>query len=49
MPDGDTALSARIVENIADIPADTWEKLAGDDNPFVSHQFLHALEETGCA
>ena len=49
MPDGDTALSARIVENIANIPADTWEKLAGDDNPFVSHQFLHALEETGCA
>lgn len=49
MPDGDTALSARIVENIADIPADTWGKLAGDDNPFVSHQFLHALEETGCA
>lgn len=49
MPDGDTALSARIVENIANIPADTWERLAGDDNPFVSHQFLHALEETGCA
>lgn len=49
MPDGDTELSARIVEHIADIPADTWEKLAGDDNPFVSHQFLHALEETGCA
>jgi len=49
MPDGDTALSARIVENIADISADTWGKLGGDDNPFVSHQFLHALEETGCA
>ena len=49
MPDGDTALSARIVEHIANIPANTWEKLAGDGNPFVSHQFLHALEETGCA
>ncbi|MDE0779421.1 MAG: GNAT family N-acetyltransferase [Alphaproteobacteria bacterium] len=49
MPDGDTVLSARIVENIANIPADVWETLAGDGNPFVSHQFLHALEETGCA
>lgn len=49
MPVGDTELSTRIVEHIADIPADTWEKLAGDDNPFVSHQFLQALEETGCA
>ena len=37
MPDGDTALSARVVENIANIPPDTWDRLAGRDNPFVSY------------
>jgi hypothetical protein len=49
MPDGDTALSARVVENIANIPPDSWGRLAGRDNPFVSYPFLLALEETGCA
>lgn len=49
MPDGNGAVTARVVENIADIPAAVWDSLAGPDNPFVSHAFLSALEETGCA
>ena len=49
MPDGVTALSARVVENVANIPASTWETLSGIDNPFISYPFLLALEETGCA
>ena len=34
---------------IADIPADQWNALAGDDYPFLSHEFLVAAEQTGCA
>ncbi|MFT9375549.1 GNAT family N-acetyltransferase [Komagataeibacter saccharivorans] len=32
---------------IAEIPAREWDDCAGDDNPFVSHAFLSALEESG--
>ncbi|HCP01088.1 MAG: GNAT family N-acetyltransferase [Alphaproteobacteria bacterium] len=49
MDDDETAFSARVVENIATIPPDTWARLAGDSNPFVSYPFLLALEETSCA
>lgn len=31
---------------IGNIPAQIWDRLAGSD-PFVSHRFLHALEESG--
>src|SRR3989304_9346614 len=33
---------------LAAIPARDWNRLAGDD-PFLRHEFLHALHETGCA
>lgn len=32
---------------IAEIPAYEWDGCAGDDNPFVSHAFLSALEDSG--
>lgn len=38
----------RIIESIPDIPAAQWDALAGD-NPFLSHAFLSALQESGCA
>lgn len=38
----------KIIENLADIPAAQWNALAGDD-PFLSHAYLHALQESGCA
>lgn len=31
-----------------DIPADAWNDLAGDANPFLRHEFLAALERHGC-
>jgi len=38
----------KIIENIADIPAADWDALAGSD-PFISHAYLHALQQSGCA
>ncbi|MDA5193105.1 GNAT family N-acetyltransferase [Govanella unica] len=35
-------------EHIRDIPATHWDAAAGHDNPFVSHAFLLALEDSGC-
>ena len=37
----------RIFENLADIPVAQWDALAGDD-PFLSHAYLHALQQSGC-
>ena len=35
-------------DSITNIPADTWNVLAGDTNPFVQHDFLLALEQHDC-
>ena len=44
----------RVVESLAGVPADQWNALVegapgGAGNPFVSHAFLDALIDTGCA
>lgn len=41
----------RVVESLGDVPGKAWNALlAGDGaNPFVRHEFLSALIETGCA
>ena len=36
------------IPNLALVPAHVWDALAGDDNPFIEHAFLHGLETTGC-
>jgi uncharacterized protein len=41
-------LSLRTVDSLAAIPASMWDGLVGD-RPLLSHAFLHALHETGCA
>lgn len=41
-------LRASFHTSLADIPADAWDALRPDDNPFVSHAFLHGLERHGC-
>ena len=41
------SISARIADGVASIPAADWDACAGRDNPFVSHAFLSALEESG--
>ncbi|SEK69052.1 hypothetical protein SAMN05216382_0930 [Sphingomonas palmae] len=42
-----TAITARIADGVAAIPADQWDACAGTANPFVSHAFLKALEDSG--
>ena len=40
--------TARFVDTISAIPADRWNALAGNDYPFHRHEFLSALEDSGC-
>jgi predicted N-acyltransferase len=40
---------ARIAPGIGTIPAEDWDACAGTGNPFVSHAFLSALEDSGSA
>ncbi|MCB5425612.1 N-acetyltransferase [Altererythrobacter sp. CC-YST694] len=40
-------LIARIASSVGSLPAQEWDALAGMDNPFVSHAFLTALEDSG--
>jgi predicted N-acyltransferase len=41
------AMDIRITESLADLPKAEWDALAGG-NPFLSHAFLLALQESGC-
>ena len=43
------AARARFLKRIAEVDAPAWNALAGDSQPFVRHEFLLALEESGCA
>lgn len=47
MPDGDDGRVIKVISGLNEIPAADWDACAGSDNPFVSHVFLHALEESG--
>ena len=42
-------VSVNVVEKIAQLSAVDWDACAGGDNPFVSHAFLSALEDSGSA
>ena len=44
-----TEVVARAVSRIADLDAAQWDACAGASNPFVSHAFLSAVEDAGCA
>jgi predicted N-acyltransferase len=44
-----TLKPARILESIAQIDARSWNALAGAAQPFLRHEFLLALEQSGCA
>lgn len=49
----DTNFSARTLSSLAGVPPAEWDALANPEgqpyNPFVSHRFLNALEESGSA
>ncbi len=49
MPDGHPSLTLTLHPRIADIPPAEWDACAGGRNPFVSHAFLSALEDSGSA
>jgi len=49
MPDTGPPLSLTLHRAIAEIPAAEWDGCAGDANPFVSHAFLGALEDSRSA
>ncbi|MBO1076424.1 GNAT family N-acetyltransferase [Roseomonas marmotae] len=49
MADHETELTLRLHPSVAEISAGEWNACAGDENPFVSHAFLLALEESGSA
>ena len=42
-----SSVTARLADGVAQIPAADWDACAGPANPFVSHAFLTALEESG--
>ena len=47
MADRETEVIARIAPGVATLDAAQWDALAGRDDPFLSHAFLSALEESG--
>ena len=46
MPDTGETITLRTIERIGDLRADDWDACAGDGNPFVTHTFLKALEDS---
>jgi predicted N-acyltransferase len=49
MPDGSATLTLTLHARIAEIDAADWDACAGAGNPFVSHAFLSAMEDSGSA
>jgi uncharacterized protein len=41
-------VTLRVVESLDGVPAQHWNALAMDGNPFVRHEFLLTLERAGC-
>ena len=41
-------MQTRILERLDEIPAFEWNRLVGDQNPFLRHEFLNGLERHGC-
>lgn len=40
-------MDGRVVDNFGAVSAAAWDRLDHEDNPFLSHAFLSALEESG--
>lgn len=38
-----------VAESLEQVVPDDWDRVAGNDDPFLSHAFLYALEHSGCA
>jgi uncharacterized protein len=46
MPDGADAVTVKVLSSIHDAPVAGWDACAGAYNPFASHAFLAALEDS---
>ena len=46
MPDCSATLTLTLHARVAEIDAADWDACAGDGNPFVSHEFLSAVEDS---
>jgi predicted N-acyltransferase len=40
-------MQTQLVTSIRDLDPEAWDRLTGDDDPFVEHAFLQALEDSG--
>jgi predicted N-acyltransferase len=40
-------LTVRLAPGVASLDADQWNALGGHENPFVAHEFLSAMEDSG--
>ena len=49
MPDGNDAITVKVLTGIGEADQQGWDACAGPGNPFLSHAFLLALEESGSA
>ena len=47
MPEDHSQTVAKLASSIASVAAEEWDACAGAENPFVSHAFLKALEDSG--
>ncbi|MGP1396982.1 MAG: GNAT family N-acetyltransferase [Inquilinaceae bacterium] len=47
MPDGGAPAVLKVIGGIGEIDASVWDGCAGSGDPFVSHAFLSALEDSG--
>ena len=51
MADADPPFAVRLAPSVGSLPADEWDALGADEsgggNPFVSHAFLTAMEDSG--
>ena len=47
----DYQYSVRILNSVSEVPRSTWNALVGEDNscPFLLYDWIHALEDSGCA
>lgn len=46
-PDGKDIVTVKVMPGIGAIDAAAWDACAGEENPFLSHAFLKALEDSG--
>jgi uncharacterized protein len=49
VPDGSATLTLTLHARVSEISAADWDACAGTGNPFVSHAFLSAMEDSGSA